>query len=109
MESMSMRFTGLLAVGLTLGALALAPTGARADVEAGALSCRGAGALGLVVTSLHNFDCIFRPADGGPPQHYVASIRKVGVDLGFTNGEALEWLVFAPTRVVGPGGLSGAY
>jgi len=106
---MSMRFAGSLALGLTLGALALAPTAARANVEAGALSCRGAGAVGLVVTSVHNFDCIFRPADGGPPQRYAATIRKVGVDLGFTNGEALEWLVFAPSRVVGPGGLAGGY
>ncbi len=104
---MSMRFVGSLAVGLVMSALALAP--ARANVEAGALSCRGAGALGLVVTSLHHFDCIFRPADGGPPQHYVARIRKIGVDLGFTRAEVIEWLVFAPTRVVGPGGLAGGY
>ena len=104
-----MRFGDLLAVGLTIGALTLAPSGARADVEAGALSCRGGGAIGMVVTSLHRFDCIFRPADGGPPQRYAATIRKVGVDLGFTNVEAIEWLVFAPTRVVGPGGLAGGY
>lgn len=106
---MSIRFAGSLAVGLTICALTLAPDAARANVNAGALSCRGAGAVGLVVTSVHRFDCVFRPADGGPPQRYEARIRKVGVDLGFTNGEVIEWLVFAPTRVVGPGGLAGGY
>ena len=106
---MSMRFAAALAAGLTIGTLTLAPTVARANVEAGALSCRGPGTVGLVVTSLHRFECLFRPADGGPPQRYVATFRKIGVDLGFTNGEIIEWLVFAPTRVVGPGALAGGY
>jgi hypothetical protein len=90
--------------------LALAPaTGAQAQVAAGALSCRGGGSVGLVVTSYHQLDCIFRPGSGAPPQRYEARIRKIGVDLGFTQGEAMEWIVFAPTGVVGPGALMGAY
>ncbi len=90
-------------------ALTLAATGAQANVEAGALSCRGGGAVGMVVTSLHHLACVFRPAAGGPVQHYEARIRKVGLDLGITRSEVLGWLVFAPSRVVGPGGLAGGY
>jgi hypothetical protein len=87
----------------------LAPTAVRADVAAGSLGCRGGGAVGLVVTSLHQLSCVFRPADGAPPQHYEARIRKIGVDLGFTHAEAIAWLVFAATRQVGPGDLAGSY
>ena len=91
--------------GLAFGA----STAARADVAAGSLSCRGGGAVGMVVTSVHLFDCIFRPANGAPPHHYEARIRKVGLDLGFTRAEAIGWLVFAATPRVGPGDLAGRY
>jgi hypothetical protein len=106
---MSMRVVRLAAVAATVCGLALAPIAARAAVEAGSLGCRGGGAVGMIVTSVHQFDCVFRPASGGPPQHYQAIIRKVGVDLGFTRGEVIGWLVFAPTRVIGPGNLAGRY
>jgi hypothetical protein len=106
---MSSKLAGHAAVAATLCGLMLAPTAAQAAVAAGALTCRGGGAVGMVVTSLHRFDCIFRPAGGGSPQHYEATIRKVGLDLGVTRGEAIEWLVFAPTGRVGPGNLAGSY
>lgn len=97
------------AAAAALCVLALAPTSASANVSAGALACRGGTAVGMVVTSLHRLSCVFRPASGAPPQHYEATIRKIGLDLGITNGEVLGWLVFAPTRVVGPGALAGGY
>jgi hypothetical protein len=106
---MSIKLAARSAVAAALLGFAFAPTTAQASVEAGALSCRGGGAVGMVVTSLHQFNCIFRPAGGGPPQRYQATIRKVGLDLGFTKGEALGWLVFAPTRRIGPGDLAGRY
>ena len=31
------------------------------------------------------------------PQHYVGSIDKFGVDIGFTKGGVVVWAVFAPT------------
>jgi hypothetical protein len=42
-------------------------------------------------------------------ESYNGSIGKVGVDLGYTAGTTIEWLVFAPTLVVGSGALSGVY
>jgi hypothetical protein len=44
-----------------------------------------------------------------PEDRYVATIRKVGVDLGITQETALAWGVFAPVRRLGPGDLSGNY
>ena len=40
---------------------------------------------------------------------YIATIRKVGLDLGITQESALAWGVFAPVARLGPGDLSGNY
>ena len=48
-------------------------------------------------------------ADGMPEDRYIATIRKVGLDLGITQESALAWAVFAPVQRLGPGGLSGDY
>lgn len=40
---------------------------ARADVEAGMLTCHSAHASNFVVVSAQTFDCVFAPAAGGPP------------------------------------------
>jgi Protein of unknown function (DUF992) len=47
--------------------------------------------------------------DGLPEDRYVATIRKVGLDIGITEETALAWGVFAPTKRLGPGDLSGNY
>jgi hypothetical protein len=44
-----------------------------------------------------------------PEDRYVATIRKVGLDLGITQETALAWGVFAPVARLGPGDLSGDY
>jgi hypothetical protein len=89
--------------------MAAAPAGAQGNVEAGGLTCRSPGGVGFVVGAVLNFDCLFRPASGGPPQHYVATVRRIGVDLGFTQNVEMGWGVFAPTAVVRPGDLAGDY
>lgn len=86
-----------------------APAGAQGNVEAGGLTCRSPGGVGFIVGAVLNFDCVFSPASGGPPQHYVATVRRIGVDLGFTQNVEMGWGVFAPTAVVRPGDLSGDY
>jgi hypothetical protein len=48
-------------------------------------------------------------ADGMPEDRYIATIRKVGLDLGITQESALAWAVFAPVQRLGPGDLSGDY
>jgi hypothetical protein len=44
-----------------------------------------------------------------PDDRYVATIRKVGLDIGITQETALAWGVFAPVDRLGPGDLSGTY
>jgi hypothetical protein len=46
---------------------------------------------------------------GGPQYRYDGMVRRVGLDLGFTQQSTLQWAVFAPIHQVGPGDLGGNY
>ena len=86
------------------------PSAARAEVEAGMLSCRSVGGTGFVVGSVRNLDCVFQPASGAKPQHYVGVLHRAGLDLGVKTREIqLAWAVFAPTNKLAPGALAGSY
>src|SRR5438874_10636132 len=74
-------------------------------VQVGMLECRGGASVGFIVGSVTNLGCVLR-AEGLPEDRYVATIRKVGLDLGITTESALAWGVFAPVARLGPGGLS---
>ena len=97
---------------LAAAVLATSISGAHAQqvqrVQVGVLECRGGASVGFVVGSVTNLGCVLR-ADGMPEDRYVATIRKVGLDLGITQESALAWGVFAPVAQLGPGGLSGDY
>jgi Protein of unknown function (DUF992) len=77
-------------------------------VQIGVLECRGGASVGFIVGSVTNLGCVLR-ATGQPDDFYVATIRKVGLDLGITQESALAWGVFAPVNRLGPGDLSGNY
>ena len=59
-------------------------------VQVGILECRGGASVGFIVGSVTNLGCVLR-VDGMPEDRYVATIRKVGVDLGITQESALAW------------------
>jgi hypothetical protein len=76
--------------------------------QVGVLECRGGASIGFVVGSVTNLGCVLR-IEGMPEDRYIATIRKVGVDLGITQESDLTWAVFAPSVRLGPGDLSGNY
>jgi|SRR6201996_4948058 len=99
--------------GLAMGIVAGTLSGADAQpapqrVQVGVLECRGGASIGFVVGSVTNLGCVLR-IDGMPEDRYIATIRKVGVDLGITQESALAWGVYAPVARLGPGDLSGNY
>jgi hypothetical protein len=98
------------AIGLALAAaLGLVSTGAGAQgVNAGLLECRGLGATGFIIGSVHELECVFR-TEYMPPVRYHGIVRKFGLDVGITEGSVLAWGVVAPTARVGPGDLAGIY
>jgi hypothetical protein len=91
-----------------LGAI---PAGAQQPmtrVQVGVLECRGGASIGFIVGSVTNLGCVLR-VEGVPEDRYVATIRKVGLDLGITQETALAWGVYAPVARLGPGDLAGDY
>jgi Protein of unknown function (DUF992) len=91
-----------------IGLAMATPAAAQSRLEVGNLECRGGGAMSFVLGSVNEYACVFH-AGGGRQQRYVATIRRFGVDLGYTGQTLLSWLVFAPTRRVGYGDLAGNY
>src|SRR5215831_20536402 len=98
-----------MAAGLTAGALGLGtPARAQGGVQVGTLTCNVAGGFGFILGSSRAVNCTFAPP-GGPVQHYVGSIDKFGVDIGYVAGGVLIWTVVAPTANIAPGSLAGTY
>ncbi|MBU6456890.1 MAG: DUF992 domain-containing protein [Bradyrhizobium sp.] len=95
-----------IAIGVLAGSFADAQPLQRLQV--GVLECRGAASVGFIVGSVTNLGCVLH-VDGMPDDRYVATIRKVGVDLGITQESALAWGVWAPVARLGPGDLAGDY
>src|SRR5439155_21964272 len=101
----------LLLAGLTVVSLVASAAGAGAQsrmVQVGVLECRGGASVGFIVGSVTNLGCVLR-VDGLPDDRYIATIRKVGLDLGITQESALAWAVYAPVARLGPGVLAGDY
>jgi hypothetical protein len=97
-----------LATALAASAFSVSVAAAQERIQVGVLECRG-GTDSFVVGSVTRLDCMFRPANNAPAERYNATIRRVGVDLGFNQQVAVAWAVFAPTRGYQRGDLTGTY
>ena len=103
-------------VGLVIGSLALAiavlasgpPARAQGTARVGTLTCNVASGWGFVFGSSRALRCTFASASGRT-EYYTGSIRRFGVDIGFTKGGVLIWGVLAPTSDLAPGALAGEY
>src|SRR6267154_652086 len=97
---------------LTLATLSLmapiASASAAPPVPAGILQCRGGQNVGFVVGSVTSLECIFQ-SEGRRPEPYIATVRRYGVDIGFTDQTRFSWAVNAPTGRVARGDLAGNY
>ena len=69
---------------------------AQSRIEVGVLECRGSTSS-FVVGSVTELSCAFRPAGGGPPEPYRATLHRAGVDLGFNQQIVVAWAVWAPS------------
>ncbi|SKA31814.1 DUF992 domain-containing protein [Consotaella salsifontis] len=91
-----------------------APTYEQTDsyggVRLGYLSCDVGGGVGYVLGSAKTLDCMFQPSSKtGRAEAYTGTIRKMGIDVGFTTRGKLVWAVFAPTAGYHRGSLGGLY
>jgi len=97
---------------LTLATLALiapiASANALPPVRAGILQCQGGQNVGFVVGSVTSLECVFQ-SEGRRPEPYIATVRRIGLDLGITAQTQFTWAVNAPTTRLGRGDLAGNY
>ena len=99
--------------GAAVGAAALvmafaAPAASQQQrVQAGTLECSLSSSIGMVVASQRNIACNFKP-NGGPPEAYVGTMTRIGLDIGITGGGAIIWAVFTTTNLYS-GILTGTY
>jgi hypothetical protein len=77
-------------------------------VRAGILQCQGGQNIGFVVGSVTSLECVFQ-SEGRRPEPYIATVRRIGVDLGFTEQTKFTWAVSATNSRVGRGDLAGSY
>lgn len=74
----------------------------------GILECTGGPSAGYILGSVTNLNCMLT-RNGRRVEPYVAQIRRVGFDVGYTERWAMAWEVYAPAPRLAPGGLSGEY
>jgi hypothetical protein len=90
------------------------PVAVEQDVEGGVkigtLTCDIGNGGGYVLGSAKELDCVFHSSfRGDPPDRYTGSVKKLGIDLGYTARGRLVWAVFAPTAGYHRGSLGGVY
>jgi hypothetical protein len=94
---------------LALGALGLAdPAHADDGVKAGVLTCNVDSGWGFVFGSSRGLKCTYA-AGAKASERYSGNITKFGVDIGYTQGGVIVWVVVAPTTSLAPGALAGDY
>jgi hypothetical protein len=100
----------LLTSSFAIAALAatMASANAMPPLRAGVLQCQGGQNVGFVVGSSTSLECVFQ-SEGRRPEPYLATLHRIGLDLGVTEQTRLTWAVNAPTRRVGRGDLAGNY
>ena len=86
----------------------IASANALPPVRAGILQCQGGQNVGFVVGSVTSLECVFQ-SEGRRPEAYIATVRRYGLDIGFTEQTKFSWAVNAPTGRVGRGDLAGNY
>jgi hypothetical protein len=86
----------------------IASANALPPVRAGILQCQGGQNVGFVVGSVTSLECVFQ-REGRRPEPYLATVRRYGLDIGFTQETKFSWAVNAPTGRVGRGDLAGNY
>jgi len=108
-----MRCGAKVASAALLGLIWALPAHAQRPVweQSGTLNCDVSAGIGFVVGSQRQVNCLFTPSYPAPPEQYVGTITKLGLDVGFTGGGQLVWSVLQSTtrrRGVLAGSYAGA-
>jgi len=78
-------------------------------IQVGLLECSGGPSVGYVIGSSASLSCVFSPSTRRGREGYAGALNRIGLDVGYTGGTAVAWLVFAPSRNLPRGALAGSY
>src|SRR3982074_1085012 len=89
-----MRFSTIsIAVAALIASIASA--NALPPVRAGILQCQGGEKVVLFVASVTSLECVFQ-SEGRRPEPYIATVRRYGLDIGFTDQTRFSWAANGP-------------
>jgi hypothetical protein len=74
----------------------------------GSLNCNVSGSTGLIFGSSKELSCVFVTTDG-TSESYQGSIKKFGIDIGFTKAAHVLWHVYSFGTDRGAGALNGQF
>jgi hypothetical protein len=74
----------------------------------GSLNCNVSGGAGLIFGSSKELSCVFVTTDGAS-ENYQGSIKKFGIDIGFTKAAHVLWHVYSLGTDRGAGALNGQF
>jgi len=76
----------------------------------GMLRCNEASGWGMVFGSTKDLKCVFTGSEkGAKPVNFTGTIKKYGVDIGFTANAVILWAVVSTSDKFTPGDLAGGY
>ena len=93
---------------VALAALAFGGTANADGVKVGVLTCHESSGWGFIIGSSKDLRCSFSPSHG-EYEHYIGTVSKFGVDIGYTRGGIIVWDVVAPNSGMKRGALQGGY
>ena len=79
------------------------------NVNAGTLTCKSKGGIGLIIGSKTTLSCSYKPAGKGAVRQYTGTVTKIGVDIGIKGPTTVIWGVLASSVELPEGALQGTY
>lgn len=110
--SFNSRLSGLsvfAACAAIVTAVAAEETIPTAQLSVGMLTCKGKGSVGLILGSRQTLQCTYRPGGKKPPEHYTATVTKLGLDIGVKGAGTVIWGVLSSSTDLPAGALEGRY
>jgi hypothetical protein len=103
-----MKRARLFCAAMMLALTCCSPAIAQRNTQVGTLNCTMGPTVGLIVGSVQRMSCTFR-RNNGVTEHYAATFKRLGLDLGVSAGGRLVWGVYAPSSGLTPRALAGNY
>jgi hypothetical protein len=105
---MSKKFSIAAGAAAIAASLMIAAPASADGVKVGTLTCHVASGWGFIFGSSKDLRCVYHP-NSAMGEHYVGTVSKFGVDIGYTDSSVIVWAVFAPHSGVAHGALQGSY